>query len=49
MGRQLRYQAGTQAPKGMGMIDLNGELFRELPIDGFNHLPDGVEQAAHLI
>ena len=46
MGGQFRNQTGTQAPKGVGMIDLNGELFRELTIDGFNHLADGIKQSA---
>jgi len=42
MCRQLAEQASTQAPKGMGIILLNGELPRQLPIHGFDQLTDGV-------
>lgn len=44
MSRQFAVQAGTQAPKRMGIILLNCELPRQLTVDGFNQLTDGVMQ-----
>ena len=43
MGRQLGQKPGAQPPKGMGVIDLNVELFDQLSIDGLDDLPDGIE------
>ena len=42
MSGQLGIQTSAQTPKGVGMILLNVELLRELPINGFDDLPDRV-------
>src|SRR5215813_3200048 len=46
MGGEFSQQAGTQAPKGMGMVDLKVELLGQLAVDGFDNLPDGIEGAS---
>ena len=33
MRSQLGIQSGTQSPKGMGVIDFDVELFRQLAVD----------------
>src|SRR5229473_8001633 len=45
MSGQLGQQTGTQSPKGMGVIELNVELFGQLTIDGFNNLTHSVKSA----
>ncbi len=44
MSGQLAVQTGTQAPKGMGVVLLNGKLPRQLAIDRFDQLTDGIMQ-----
>src|SRR5258708_20672687 len=46
MSSQFGQQTGTQAPKGMGVIDLDVELFSQLTIDGLDNLADRVKSAA---
>ncbi len=48
MGRQLGVQPGTQAPETMRVVDLYAQLFGQLPVDGFDNLPTGIEQAGGL-
>ncbi len=43
MSSQLGQKPGAQPPKGMGVIDLNVEVLHQLPVDGFDDLPDGIE------
>ena len=38
MGSQFGQQTGTQAAKGVSVIDLNVELFGQLSIDGLDNL-----------
>ena len=44
MSGQLAVQTGTQAPKGVGKVLLDGKLASQLTIDRFNQLADGVMQ-----
>ena len=46
MSSQFGQQTGTQAPKGMGVIDLDVELFSQLTIDGLDNLANRVKSAA---
>ena len=42
---QLGVQSGAQAVKGMSMVDLDVKLLRQLAVDRFNQLTNGVEHA----
>jgi hypothetical protein len=44
MSSQLAIKTSTQAPKGMGEVFLDTELPRQLSVDGFDQLTDGVMQ-----
>jgi len=43
---QFRIEPGTQAPKGMGVIDLYPEQLRKLMIDEFEHLVNTTQKSA---
>ncbi len=42
---QLGVQASAHAPKTMGMIGLDTQLFSQLPVDRFNDLPPRIQEA----
>src|SRR5438034_4592728 len=46
MGGKFSQQTGTQAPKGMSVVDLNVELLGQLTVDGLDNLANGVERAS---
>lgn len=43
---QLGIEPGTQAPKGMSVIDFDLEYLRKLMVDGFDHLADPIQKSA---
>jgi len=43
---QFGVEPGTQAPEGMGVIDLNLEQLRKLMVDGFDHLTNAIQKSA---
>jgi hypothetical protein len=46
MGREFGQQAGAESPEGMGMIELDVELFGQLAVDGLDDLAHCIEQTA---
>jgi hypothetical protein len=44
MSGQFAVQPGTQAPKGVGVVRLDGKLPRQLTIHGFDQLAHGIVQ-----
>lgn len=48
MRGQFRVQPGAQSPKTMRMIQLDPQLFRQLPMHGLNNLPLGIQQSGHV-
>ena len=43
---QFGVEPGTQAPKGMSVIDLDLEQLRKLVIDDFDHLTNAIQKSA---
>ena len=48
MSSQFGEQASTEAPKRMGMVELNVELLSQLTINGLNNLSNGIQDMANV-